>query len=768
MSDGENEAVLSDIEMESDDPADIGNEETRALVKQQNRKNKKSGGFQSMGLSHAVFKGIFRRGYKIPTPIQRKAIPLALDGKDLVAMARTGSGKTAAFLIPILEKLKQRDPAGGPRALIVSPTRELALQTAKFATQIGKFSNLQMTVIVGGDTMDNQFSQLDSSPDIVIATPGRLMHLLVEMERKLNHCKTVVFDEADQLFEMGFSEQLDEILDRLSSERQTMLFSATLPPKILEFAKAGLRDPELVRLDVERRLPENLQMAFFHSRHEDKIPALVHLLTHVIKKDDKCVIFVASKHHVELLRMILLRFNFDPCYIYSSLDPFARKEMIRKFRQEDSEHNIMLVTDIAARGIDIPLLDCVVNFHFPPKAKLFVHRVGRVARAGRPGTAYSFVSNEELPYFLDLHVFLGRPVGFCLKGGNNWDGLLGRFPQAAIDDEADAIAKDMKEIGEIQSQYKTSQNAEKGYRRSREAASKESMEKAKEIDIATCAIHPLFGEDVASRQDILDHIKTIKPKMTIFEIKEKKTKNSDLSNAANVMRQLKSKNSHIIEKFKEHKQLRIDQMKSQTEKLSDDSYIPYSRPSDAADRHLDVNSFQKEAANATLDLASKGQMGKKEKPRQVWDRKKKKFVSTQQESEKKIKTESGTWIKASFKTGKYGEWKQKQNADFEGSADEDNNDDNTNTGKFNKDRLDKIFNRRRSGAGSKRESGREQGGLIKPEQILKKRKIAARQESRGRGGSRGSVSRGGSRGGFSRGGGRGRGGGGSRGRGRGR
>ena len=160
---------------------------------------------------------------------------------------------------------------------------------------------------------------------------------------------------------------------------------------------------------------------------------------------------------------------------------------------------------------------------------------------------------------------------------------------------------------------------------------------------------------------------------------------------------------------------------------------------------------------------------------QVWDRKKKKFVSTQQENEKKIKTESGTWIKASFKTGKYGEWKQKQNADFEGSADEDNNDDNSNgtTGKFNRDRLDKIFNRRRSGAGSKREGGREQGGLIKPEQILKKRKIAARQESRGRGASRGGPSRGGgSRGGGSRGGGRGggfsRGGGGGRGGGRGR
>ena len=354
--------------------------------------------------------------------------------------------------------------------------------------------------------MDAQFAQLDSNPDLIIATPGRLVHLLVEMDRRLNHCRLAVFDEADQLFEMGFAEQLNEIIGRLSVDRQTMLFSATLPPVILEFAKAGLRDPELVRLDVERRLPENLQMAFLHLRHEDKIAALVHLLSHIIGRNEKCVVFVATKHHVELLRMILERYNFDPTYIYSSLDPFARRDMIRRFRLEKPEvetevekkfdedgneirgySNLMIVTDIAARGIDIPLLDCVINFHFPPKAKLFVHRVGRVARAGRPGTAYSFVSSEELPYLLDLHVFLGRPLGYCQKDTKKWDGLLGRFPQAAIDDEHDALVKDFREVNEIQTQTKSAFNAEKGYRRTKEKASRESLEKSKEIDITACA-----------------------------------------------------------------------------------------------------------------------------------------------------------------------------------------------------------------------------------------------------------------------------------------
>lgn len=150
------------------------------------------------------------------------------------------------------------------------------------------------------------------------------------MDRRLNYVKMVVFDEADQLFDLGFAEQLNEILGRLPESKQTLLFSATLPNKILEFAKAGLRDPELIRLDVERRLPENLQLTFFHARHEDKIAALLHLLGNVIKADEKIVIFVATKHHVELVKLFLERYNYTPCYIYSSMDPFARKMMISR------------------------------------------------------------------------------------------------------------------------------------------------------------------------------------------------------------------------------------------------------------------------------------------------------------------------------------------------------------------------------------------------------------------------------------------------------
>lgn len=180
-------------------------------------------------------------GYKVPTPIQRKCIPLILDGKDAVAMARTGSGKTAAFLIPMLETLKMHSAKVGIRALILSPTRELALQTLKFSKQLGKHTDLRYAVVLGGDSMEQQFSDIHSNPDVVVATPGRLLHIVVEMELVLSTVKYLVFDEADRLFEMGFSEQLNEIISRLPDDRQTLLFSATLPKLLVEFARAGLQ-----------------------------------------------------------------------------------------------------------------------------------------------------------------------------------------------------------------------------------------------------------------------------------------------------------------------------------------------------------------------------------------------------------------------------------------------------------------------------------------------------------------------------------------------
>uniref|UniRef100_A0A915ING3 RNA helicase n=1 Tax=Romanomermis culicivorax TaxID=13658 RepID=A0A915ING3_ROMCU len=369
-------------------------------------KSKKAGGFQSLGsrgimkiadgLDHNVLKGILRRGYKIPTPIQRKSIPLILNGKDVFAMARTGSGKTAAFLVPLLQKLKVRSAKAGARAVLISPTRELAL---------GKYTNLRVCLLVGGDKMEEQFASIHENPDIIIATPGRLVHVAVEMNLKLTSVEYVVFDEADRLFEMGFEEQLKEILARLPENRQTLLFSATLPNNLMDFIKAGLSDPVLVRLDVDSKISEKLKplaqenllkiveflsvcklalkiknfdnklhMSFLFCRFEDKIPALVYFLRHVIDTDcEQSLIFCATKHHVEYLAEILSRLSFSCTFLYSSLDPAARKINIDKFRKKKAQ--ILVVTDLAARGVDIPLLDNVINLHFPAKAKLFIHRV---------------------------------------------------------------------------------------------------------------------------------------------------------------------------------------------------------------------------------------------------------------------------------------------------------------------------------------------------------------------------------------------------------
>ncbi|CAG0898499.1 unnamed protein product, partial [Darwinula stevensoni] len=383
----------------------------RKLVSWQNKKKKKSGGFQSMGLSHAVFKGIMRKGYKVPTPIQRKCIPVIMDGRDMVGMARTGSGKTAAFLIPMLEKLQVHSASTGARALILSPTRELALQTLKFTKELGRFTGLKAAVIVGGESMEDQFAALHENPDIILATPGRLCHVCIEMSLKLTSIHYVVFDEADRLFEMGFQEQLHEILRRLPENRQTLLFSATLPKLLVDFAKAGLSDPVLIRLDVESKLSEQLKLAFFSVRAEDKLALLLHLLRNVIPTDQLTVIFMATKHYVDYLNLqghspakiikelklprstvykaiarykelgttqdlVLEKAGVPRTYLYSSLDPTARKINAAKFSSR--KVNLLIVTDIAARGIDIPLLDNVINFDFPSKPKLFVHRVGEL------------------------------------------------------------------------------------------------------------------------------------------------------------------------------------------------------------------------------------------------------------------------------------------------------------------------------------------------------------------------------------------------------
>lgn len=273
-------------------------------------KVKKSGGFQAMGLSGPILKGIQKRGYKIPTPIQRKTIPVILEGRDVVAMAKTGSGKTACFLIPLFEKLKQRkNKSIGARALVLSPTRELAIQTFKFIKELGKFHDLKTILVLGGDSMDSQFSAIHQHPDIIVATPGRFLHVCMEMDLKLSFIQYVVFDEADRLFEMGFGEQLNETIRRLPESRQTILFSATLPKLLVDFAQAGLTDPVLIRLDVESKIPDALELRFIFSRPDERYATLLVLLKHMIPFTAQTVIFAGTQHHVELISTVRL-FNF--------------------------------------------------------------------------------------------------------------------------------------------------------------------------------------------------------------------------------------------------------------------------------------------------------------------------------------------------------------------------------------------------------------------------------------------------------------------------
>lgn len=398
-----------------------------------------------------------KKGYGNPTPIQRKVIPIVLSGSDVIAMARTGSGKTLAFTVPMLERLGVHSLASGVRALVLAPTRELCMQTYKYIKQLLAGSDLRVALLTGGDQLEHHFEMLSANPDIVVASPGRLLHLLHETGLSLGRLEILIFDEADRLLEMGFQTEIEAIVRETPTTRQTLLFSATLPKVLAEFTKIGLRNPEMVRLDADSQLSENLFVAHFTVRSEEKTAALLLLLNHLFKTEKKqvegasdslapasangsngstgaktsnasgsgakktqgawkktsskapatdsddeseksskkskkegevvmkqCIVFASSRHHVEYLQELLKQASFSVTSIYGQMDSSARKINLAKFTKKRAQ--ILIVTDVAARGIDIPQLDYVINYDFPDKSKLFVHRVGRTARAGKSGS----------------------------------------------------------------------------------------------------------------------------------------------------------------------------------------------------------------------------------------------------------------------------------------------------------------------------------------------------------------------------------------------
>jgi ATP-dependent RNA helicase DDX54/DBP10 len=371
------------------------------------------------------------------------------------------------------------------------------MQTLKFCKDLGKHTDLRYCVLVGGDNMDDQFAAIASNPDIIIATPGRMLHLIVEMSLELKTVEYVVFDEADRLFEMGFAEQLREILFKLPEARQTLLFSATMPKSLVEFARAGLSDPALIRLDVDTKISKDLQLFFFSMKKEQKDAMLIYLLRNMVAEKEQVIIFAATKHHVDYLHELLTAAGIQNTYIYGALDQQARRIHLARFRSE--KEKVLIVTDVAARGIDIPLLDHVVNYGFPPTSKVFIHRVGRVARAGRSGKAWSFLSNDEVPYMIDFQLFTSRPLVYAssfqygITPDYTKDVVFGYVPEAAIFDELEEVIKLNKESVTLTTISNTVENANKMYYRSRPVASKESYKRAKEIASASLGVHPVIG-----------------------------------------------------------------------------------------------------------------------------------------------------------------------------------------------------------------------------------------------------------------------------------
>jgi len=527
------------------------------------QKNKKIlKGFASLGFkSSTLLKNVAKKGFKQPTPIQRKTIPLILQKKDVVAMARTGSGKTAAFILPLIERLKQHSAKIGVRAIILSPSRELALQTWKIFKEFTKNMNLRSVLLTGGDSLEEQFSMMMNNPDVVIATPGRFLHLKVEMQLDLKTVEYICFDEADRLFEMGFSEQLNELLAALPMQRQSLLFSATLPGSLVEFAKAGLVNPVLVRLDTETKISENLETLFVSMKNDEREANLLYLLQEVIKLDmatseqivkyakvmkrsdedfgdndenktitnfrkkkealdlraakanelpseKATIIFVPTKHHVEYISQLLRDAGYLISYIYGSLDQFARRQQLFNFRCGLT--SLLVVTDVAARGIDIPILANVINYSLPASSKIFVHRVGRTARAGNKGWAYTLVSENELPYLLDLEIFLGKKILLtsmyergCEILKNKWieEGnsehdfkepkisyvnrlVLGSCPRLGLEDMGDLYKNLMANNFELETLKGVAMKAQKLYMRTKQQSSQESIKRTKEIMLA--------------------------------------------------------------------------------------------------------------------------------------------------------------------------------------------------------------------------------------------------------------------------------------------
>jgi len=366
--------------------------------------------FESLGLSAPILRIVRRLGFEYPTPIQAAVIPVALTGRDVIGLAETGSGKTAAFCLPLAERLTHE--GAGVRALIISPTREIALQTEAFLNLFGEEHGLQTVCLIGGVKMGPQIRGLGRKPDIVVATPGRLLDHVERGTLRLDRVSALVIDEADHMLDMGFMPQVQRILDELPRERQTMMFSATMPPPIERLAERILIDP--VRIDIlpEGGAAEGIDHRLYLVDEDHKKQCLLTMLNQEL---GSTLVFIRRKTDAEWLCHVLEREGHPVERIHSDLSQGQRVEALRGFRE--GEHRILVATDIAARGIDVPGIRHIINFDMPDTVEDYIHRAGRTARGAARGIVSSIATWQNKPTIKEIEDALGEELPRCTVPG---------------------------------------------------------------------------------------------------------------------------------------------------------------------------------------------------------------------------------------------------------------------------------------------------------------------------------------------------------------
>lgn len=363
--------------------------------------------FNEINIIDPIIKALNEKKYSNPTPIQEQTIPIALMGKDILGLAQTGTGKTAAFSIPIIQQLHYLENKNNEiKALIITPTRELAIQIGESFSDYSKYTRLRHQVIFGGVKQNAQTANLKKGTDILIATPGRLLDLMNQGFIKLNFISHFVLDEADRMLDMGFVHDIKRIISKLPQKKQSLFFSATMPKSIVSLSNSILKNPVRIEVTPVSSTVEKIEQRVFFVEKTEKKNLLIKLINE--RKNESILVFSRTKHGANKLAKILSKAGITSEAIHGDKSQTGRQNALMNFKSKQTQ--VLIATDIAARGIDVDNLEFVINYDLPNVPETYVHRIGRTGRAGNSGLAISFCSEEEKPLFKDIQKLTGKAI----------------------------------------------------------------------------------------------------------------------------------------------------------------------------------------------------------------------------------------------------------------------------------------------------------------------------------------------------------------------